>query len=679
VPNALDDISLEEDFARQKMHGKKKTIQLVTEIKTAAKLSDVPRFAKLLIAGFTQGSPEQWMETTRVQKLIERLRSVELIRQLRIEINARNAGCLIDSAHFKALMEHLAVCEFMQEVFHEIDRRTYATKAAECSRPQFFRAVLRIVEIGHWAFNGRALRDVLKQPTKPPTQQKLVHWERQIRDLMDAGLIILSSAVARNPNGLDRSISDPELNELLEIAYLYEEMRESFDLYTYGGGIARIKRKSLVFKHSDQEADIAGAVSAERTHDKDNARQLLLSDFERRLRESFRFQPQWQFIDFLANNSRAVDAARAFIRARAADLDFELVDYFDIDTQIATKSGTFSIRELTRTWAFISCVAIAGNEWNGRKSETLFKSTAVVEIPRALLTRMLSKEFDITHRRARDLLQQFTTHLSSERVDLFYRPIVEIDSKSLLIPTPYVLGSRFERNILVFAVSESELDQKKKGFVPIRALRDSFREAEFASISDYKIVAEDRTVTDIDVIAYKNGVLFLGQAKIVIEPDSLYDRWKAEQKLNHAAAQLRLCIEYLDKIGKDILEKLSVQGEIKRIVPFIVSNTRQFTEKRFCGYPVVDVGYLDFVLGGATGTTIQPQRGHPRIGNWKSYIKGKYPSEDELEELILETFHRVQARGVVYSHALRTVGDRKIHLPMMRLGTPGESRMVFLD
>ena len=223
------------------------------------------------------------------------------------------------------------------------------------------------------------------------------------------------------------------------------------------------------------------------------------------------------------------------------------------------------------------------------------------------------------------------------------------------------------------------MDQKKKGFLPIRTLKESFTEAGFLALTEYKIRTGTVLLTDIDLVAFKNGTLFLGQAKIVIEPDSIYDRWKAEEKMRHAATQLKRCVDHFDDIRSGLVQALGIKEEIRKVVPFIVTNTRQFTERRFLGYPVVDVSYLEFLLHGAAGTFIQPQPGRPRLYSGPSYISGSCPTAEELDHLIHQTIHHVTDRGMLRKHALRRVGDRKVHVPMMRLATPGVPRMIFLE
>jgi len=134
--------------------------------------------------------------------------------------------------------------------------------------------------------------------------------------------------------------------------------------------------------------------------------------------------------------------------------------------------------------------------------------------------------------------------------------------------------------------------------LPVKNLQDEFVEAGFQALTDFTIRINGQEVTDLDLAAFKDETLFLAQAKIVIEPDSLYDIWKAEGKLSRAAAQLDKCLQHLEAVREALFEQLGIKGtREKRVVPFIVTNSRHFTERRFGGYPVVDVPYVQFLLG----------------------------------------------------------------------------------
>lgn len=298
------------------------------------------------------------------------------------------------------------------------------------------------------------------------------------------------------------------------------------------------------------------------------------------------------------------------------------------------------------------------------------------ELSRKWFVRLLRKEANVARKQAEALLEQFSSEMEIRRTDLFYKPLIPI-SGMVLLPTAYVRSSRFDRN--VFA-TESDLDQKKKGYLPVRNLRTQFIDAGFHAVTDFTIRIDGREVTDLDLAAFKDGTLFLAQSKIVIGPDSLYDIWKAEEKLFRAAAQLDKCLQHLESVREDLFERLGINGtHEKRVVPFIVTNSRQFTERRFGGYPVVDVPYVQFLLGGARGAVVGTAPGRLRTGSGKKYIKGSYPTAEEFEELLRRTIHRVMERETVERYGMKKIGDRRIHVSMMGLKTPGEGRMIITD
>src|SRR5262249_53310495 len=144
----------------------------------------------------------------------------------------------------------------------------------------------------------------------------------------------------------------------------------------------------------------------------------------------------------------------------------------------------------------------------------------------------------------------------------------------------------FDRNVFMLIATESDLDQKKKGYLPVRNLRKAFLNAGFQAVTDFTIRIDGQEVTDLDLAAFKDGTLFLAQSKIIVEPDSLYDIWKAEAKLSRAAIQLDKCLQHLDAVREGLFEQLGIKGtHEKNVVPFIVTNSRHFTERRFGGHP----------------------------------------------------------------------------------------------
>jgi hypothetical protein len=280
--------------------------------------------------------------------------------------------------------------------------------------------------------------------------------------------------------------------------------------------------------------------------------------------------------------------------------------------------------------------------------------------------------------KARALIEQFTSVAATGRIDLFYKPLLLLPGETIVLPTPYIRGSRFERNIFMLVVTETELDQKQKGYLPIPQLQKLLLGSGFKSLANFRVKVKHRELTDIDLVAYKDGLLFLGQCKIVIEPDGAYDTWKAESKLEFAAQQLETCVSNFDAVRASVFERLGLAGcREQRIVPFILTNTRVFTERRFRGYPVVDITYLRFVLGGARPAVIGLVAGELEFSSRAAYIAGTTPTGEELATLLVKTIHKVHEREVTRRHVMRTVGEFKVHVPVLAVHSYGDSGYIF--
>ncbi len=597
----------------------------------------------------------------------------------------------ISGSQFEKLTHHLEVCELMQYVFSNIDADASALPCGTADPENFARTVVRMIEIANYGFQKNAVSRNVSPPER--ILLEVAHRERQFRDVLDSGITILNSPVARMGSDKTHLIADRDLEELIRLAFLHDEMRQTFDLYTYQMRNSH-KRRSLVVTTTNSESDLAVAVGAERTSDHDQVRATILGKLELevhnkcRALSTARSETFFRFLHTL-NGTAAAASARNFGRAFVHDLKFEIGSFFEIGTAVVTKAGTFTIDALIQAWAFFATMAMLGQIWNAERADIdrggakdrinrtrghLIRNVPVVELGRRWLVRTLSRELHVSREMAHRLVIQFTSRPAEGRIDLFYKPLLLMANNSVVLPTPYIRGSRFERNVFALIATETDLDQKKKGYVPVLELEQCFKDAGFLALANFSVKVNHREITDIDLVAYKDGYLFLGQCKIVIEPDSMYDAWKAKQKLDFAATQLDACVAHLDGVRSELFNRLGLRGMKEvYVVPFILTNTRQFTETQFHGHPVVDVAYVRFLLGGARASIIGTSAGQIGFGTGRSYIKGQYPTGQELGTLFKETIHNVQKREVAYHHVLRKVGDRKIHVPVLRMRAGGES------
>jgi hypothetical protein len=682
--------------SRESTMAKSQSASQIELMRHLADSRDANNFAKqlrpLLMAEFPR-----WFQILKVQKLVMRFRSVAHVRELREMLLTADVRAALLATDASEIEHHFEVCQFMQELFDQLDAETLALRCCDAHPDIVARCVARVIEIAHYGYQMNALADI-----KPPQRMSILqlsNMERQFRDVMDWGNIILNSPVAKNGPDRNYRITDAEIEQLLRLASLYEDLRQVSDLYAYQNGAISIKRRSLVLRTERTERDLAAAVGAERSADRDNIRLALFSGLGLAVSKecsALQVEPKDTFFDFLkkVGNSKANNAAHDFGHALEKDLEQEIAAFFDLGTEVTTKSGTFTVSELIRAWSFISTIGMLGQKWNQRLADVIsdgsssvekrdrgrrmIRDIPVPELTRGWFVRMLARETGLPHKQSWNLVEQFTSRLPVGRIDLFYKPLLLLSNDVLLLPTPYIVGSRFERNIFMLIATETELDQKKKGYLPVLALNTEFHNAGFRSVPNFRVQVNHRELTDIDIVAFKDGFLFLGQCKIVIEPDSAYDAWKAESKLDSAASQLDICMSHLDEVRTNLFERLGLKDTREQhVVPFILTNTRQFTEMRFKGHPVVDIPYLHFVLGGARGSIIGTGSGKIGTAPGPSHIKGDTPTGEELAALLTRTIHKVKEREMAYRYTIRKIGDRKVHFPLMGMTTAGQGGLFF--
>lgn len=100
--------------------------------------------------------------------------------------------------------------------------------------------------------------------------------------------------------------------------------------------------------------------------------------------------------------------------------------------------------------------------------------------------------------------------------------------------------------------------------------------------SSIKIKGENQTKTDIDLIAYNQGLVIIGQIKFANSGRTRYDIWKAKQTINKAVAQINLS---MSKFSEDpnLLYSISKKDgfvaskeDIKKVIPVVITSSSYF-------------------------------------------------------------------------------------------------------
>ena len=142
---------------------------------------------------------------------------------------------------------------------------------------------------------------------------------------------------------------------------------------------------------------------------------------------------------------------------------------------------------------------------------------------------------------------------------------------------------------ITFDASKSD----KAGENANRFGKDVFENLIRASLDDYgwkvlpysiKIKNNGKIVTDLDLIAYNQGIVMLGQIKMANCGRSRYDIWKTKQTINKAVEQINLSMSRVNDDDSLVYSALKEQGfvtkntNIKRIIPVVITSSNYFME-----------------------------------------------------------------------------------------------------
>ena len=112
--------------------------------------------------------------------------------------------------------------------------------------------------------------------------------------------------------------------------------------------------------------------------------------------------------------------------------------------------------------------------------------------------------------------------------------------------------------------------------------------------SSVRIKNEKETKTDIDLIAYKQGYVIVGQIKFANSGRTRYDIWKAKQSINKAVTQINFSLLRFSEDKNllfSILKKNDIckhRGDIKKVIPVVITSSSYFIgEYKETNIPVV--------------------------------------------------------------------------------------------
>ena len=213
-------------------------------------------------------------------------------------------------------------------------------------------------------------------------------------------------------------------------------------------------------------------------------------------------------------------------------------------------------------------------------------------------------ELDIKSAKYASDMLIFKPDIDSVRTyDPYQQPLILLEDNKILLLETYIQNSRILRNSLKLLTKRNIAKLHNCGYSLETRFQEILQINQFKTNEGKKITIFDSTgklKTDLDVLAYREGVLFLGQVKTVLPPGNLYEIYRILETLKHAADQLHLCVDNLavnmDKIKHFLGITKDEVFNIEKVVACILTNDITFEGYKVDDFIVFDIEGFDEIL-----------------------------------------------------------------------------------
>ncbi|CCH49485.1 PDDEXK family nuclease [Pseudodesulfovibrio piezophilus] len=149
----------------------------------------------------------------------------------------------------------------------------------------------------------------------------------------------------------------------------------------------------------------------------------------------------------------------------------------------------------------------------------------------------------------------------------------------------------------------SEKGKGKAGNKPYSAnmehsLAQRFESQGYKAIASWDYKNGESQKGEVDVIAYKDGYLFIVEAKLTYFRTDVEAIYRHEQELEGAVGQLNRALEAIKANFNELRQSLMINEDLSdlQIVPLIVSNSPEFDFKKYSGIPKLSQFELQCLL-----------------------------------------------------------------------------------
>ncbi len=603
----------------------------------------------------------------KTQKLLFKCRSSAWISTLERELHPWLERAPLKGKQRAQFTRYLIVCKTLQQLLEIVDKQSSNLRIWQASTEDLLRSLFASAE--DLRFTQTA--DADKQEPQFNDQlgalkhMELARMEHRTRcDDITRIVAQIAHLGIKSVGAVELTPSD--IQDALALAALDDLLLHILDCYTYRNFRVSVEGKHLTMHGTKSLTEASYTWSSLRARSRELVDNHRLVEEIKKI-ESLAESLSCEFDCFsrFLESSPGVELLQTSQTARkeyARTLRRDVSELIDLDMTLKTHSGPFQVEELLECWSLLFQLAICARIWC-----SVFQKSNTAVLPKAQLISLVKHSLGCTTEQGERLVSQFSLDPAERNQDPFFRPLIELNSGQRLIAASFIETSRFSRNLFTIAIREGSMNFSAKGLKPLKDLRQEFVHAGFKVVINFPIAASGKTVTDVDIAATKDDFLFVGQTKVLIHPDTLYDDWKVLENLKKAADQLKTTLQYVPLLS----ERFQLtEGEFL-VVPFLLTNVWGLTGTIVEGFKVIDFSYLSGLLRGGEIWKVQ-FKPRPTREIFKT-IKGKYPTGEELSRLVLKPIHEDMFERPALEDRSFNIDDWTVTIPVDAAKVPSKA------
>ncbi|HEY8363733.1 MAG TPA: hypothetical protein VIK77_12835 [Tissierellaceae bacterium] len=323
----------------------------------------------------------------------------------------------------------------------------------------------------------------------------------------------------------------------------------------------------------------------------------------------------------------------------------------------------FSLKEFKEVWAVLLAKAQIHSMaclLSGKKGAGI-ESVVLVEKFETLCKDIASKT-NLSYSKVEQILHFITYNPTIKNVDIIMQPLIMLDSSQVAISPHLIIPSNFERNLIVLInkvdqASYSRLSNNKENIMGNELVQKISKA--FPNLKLEQKIQLPSPLPDMDLIIYdeNTNVLFIGEMKWLIQPDSIQEVCSRDEDLAKGICQAKRIKDYVENNLADSLNRIfgDEHIKVKKIFTCVVSKNTLGTSALDRVVPIINEEILMQLITKFNGNlqevvnAIEAKEYLPKLGKDFKIIKHKikyagYLFRFQAVEVIIPSEHRTRKK-----------------------------------